>query len=89
MGFDPIEVLIIPRVLALDHRACRILTFISERWRRCSVAVLVAWGLRWRAAPTIYLAAPEVEAISISITFLVGMIKAPFMALVIGLDRFP
>jgi phospholipid/cholesterol/gamma-HCH transport system permease protein len=80
MGFDPVEVLILPRVIALII-AVPILTFLG------SMAALYGGGLVcWLyggISPDIFLARLK-EAISID-HFQVGMIKAPFMALVIGI----
>ena len=79
MGRDPVEVLLLPRVLALVC-AMPILTFMG------SVAALYGGGMvAWLYAgmsPTIYIARLQ-EAISVT-HFEVGMIKAPFMALIIG-----
>jgi phospholipid/cholesterol/gamma-HCH transport system permease protein len=79
MGFDPIEVLILPRVLALVI-GVPILTFLG------SMAALYGGGLVcWLYGgidPDIFLQRLK-EAISIE-HFEVGIIKAPFMALVIG-----
>ena len=79
MGFDPIEVLILPRILALMI-AVPILTFLG------SMAALYGGGLvSWLYGgiqPEVFLARLR-EAVT-STTFEVGMIKAPFMALVIG-----
>jgi phospholipid/cholesterol/gamma-HCH transport system permease protein len=79
MGFDPIEVLVLPRVMALII-AVPVLTFIG------SMAALYGGGLvSWLYGgidPDIFLSRLK-EAISIE-HFKVGMIKAPFMALVIG-----
>ena len=79
MGFDPVEVLILPRVLALII-AVPLLTFLG------SMAALYGGGLVcWLYGgidPEIYLQRLK-EAISLQ-TFEIGMIKAPFMALVIG-----
>ena len=79
MGFDPIEVLILPRVLALVI-GVPILAFLG------SMAALYGGGLvAWLYGgidPDIFLSRLR-EAISLD-TFKVGMIKAPFMALVIG-----
>jgi phospholipid/cholesterol/gamma-HCH transport system permease protein len=79
MGFDPVEVLILPRVLALIC-ALPILTFLG------SMAALYGGGLvAWLyggMSPDIFIARIR-EAISVT-HFEVGMIKAPFMALVIG-----
>jgi phospholipid/cholesterol/gamma-HCH transport system permease protein len=64
MGLDPVEVLILPRIIAL------------------------VWGLPrgvvlWGMSPAIFLARLH-EAVSVT-HFEVGIIKAPFMALVIGI----
>jgi phospholipid/cholesterol/gamma-HCH transport system permease protein len=80
MGRDPVEVLILPRVLALVV-AMPVLTFIG------SMAALVGGGLiAWTYAgmhPEMFIARLE-ETISTT-HFQVGMIKAPFIALLIGL----
>jgi phospholipid/cholesterol/gamma-HCH transport system permease protein len=80
MGFDPVEVLIVPRILALII-GVPILTFIG------SMAALYGGSLisylYGGIAPEVFLQRLK-EAISIT-TFEVGMIKAPFMALVIGI----
>ncbi len=80
MGLDPVETLVIPRVLALVI-AMPILTFIS------SMSALFGGGLVAQfyggVSPEIFIARLQ-GAIGMN-TFLVGMIKAPFMALVIGL----
>ncbi len=79
MGFDPIEVLVLPRIVALII-GVPILTFLG------SMAALYGGGLVcWLYGgidPDIYIQRLK-EAISLD-TFKVGMIKAPFMALVIG-----
>jgi phospholipid/cholesterol/gamma-HCH transport system permease protein len=79
MGLDPVEVLILPRVLALVC-ALPILTFIGSMSALFGGG-LVAW-LYGGMAPEIFIDRLR-EAISID-HFKVGMIKAPFMALVIG-----
>jgi phospholipid/cholesterol/gamma-HCH transport system permease protein len=80
MGLDPIEVLIVPRLLALII-ALPLLTFISD------LAALYGGGLvAWiygDVSPDVYLSRLR-SAISLN-TFMVGLIKAPFMALIIGL----
>jgi phospholipid/cholesterol/gamma-HCH transport system permease protein len=80
MGFDPVEVLVLPRILALVI-ALPILTFIG------SMAALYGGGLVcWLYGgidPDVFLQRLK-EAITID-HFKVGMIKAPFMALVIGI----
>lgn len=79
MGLDPIEVLILPRIIALII-TLPILAFLG------SLAALYGGGLvAWLYAgmsPTTYIARLN-EAVSIT-HFKVGIIKAPFMALVIG-----
>jgi phospholipid/cholesterol/gamma-HCH transport system permease protein len=79
MGFDAVEVLILPRVMALLI-GVPILTFLG------SMAALYGGGLVcWLYGgidPDIFLSRLK-EAIALN-TFEVGMIKAPFMALVIG-----
>jgi phospholipid/cholesterol/gamma-HCH transport system permease protein len=80
MGFDPVEILVVPRILALII-ALPLLTFIG------SMSALVGGGLvAWTyggIAPDVFIDRLK-DAISID-HFLVGMIKAPFMAAVIGL----
>jgi phospholipid/cholesterol/gamma-HCH transport system permease protein len=80
MGLDPIEVLILPRIVALIC-ALPILSFIG------SIAALYGGGLVAQfygdMAPAIFIARLH-EAISVT-HFKVGIIKAPFMALVIGI----
>jgi phospholipid/cholesterol/gamma-HCH transport system permease protein len=80
MGLNPIDVLILPRVLALVI-GLPILTFIG------SLAALYGGGLVAQfygdMAPPIYLARLH-DAISVT-HFEVGILKAPFMALVIGI----
>jgi phospholipid/cholesterol/gamma-HCH transport system permease protein len=80
MGLDPVDVLILPRIVALVV-ALPILTFIG------SMAALYGGGLvAWfygGMSPAIFVARLH-DAISVT-SFEVGMIKAPFMALVIGI----
>jgi phospholipid/cholesterol/gamma-HCH transport system permease protein len=80
MGLDPIEVLVLPRILALVI-AVPLLTFLGAMAALYG-AGLVCW-LYGGMAPDIFLQRLR-EAISLQ-TFAVGMIKAPFMALTIGL----
>ena len=79
MGRDPVEVLMLPRVLAL-LLALPMLTFLGAMAALFG-AGLVAW-LYGDMTPTIFLARLR-EAVSLT-EFKVGMIKAPFIALVIG-----
>jgi phospholipid/cholesterol/gamma-HCH transport system permease protein len=80
MGLDPMEVLIVPRILALII-CLPMLTFIA------SIAGLFGGGLvAWvygDVSPDVFLTRLQ-NAIRIN-TFMVGIIKAPVMALVIGL----
>ena len=80
MGLDPIQVLVLPRIIALVI-AVPLLTFIGSMAALYG-AGLVCW-LYGGMAPDIFLERLR-EAISLQ-TFAVGMIKAPFMALTIGL----
>ena len=80
MGLDPVAVLILPRILALVI-ALPVLAFLG-----CMAALygagLVAWAYGGMSPATF------VERLKEAITithFQVGMIKAPFMALVIGI----
>jgi phospholipid/cholesterol/gamma-HCH transport system permease protein len=80
MGFDPVHILILPRIVALVV-AVPLLTFLGE------VAALYGAGLVSSLYGGI---SPEVfiqrlrEAITLD-HFMVGLIKAPFMALIIGI----
>jgi phospholipid/cholesterol/gamma-HCH transport system permease protein len=80
MALDPMEVLILPRVLAL-MLALPLLTFLAD------MAALTGGGcVAWvygDIAPVVFIQRLH-DAIGLN-TFLVGLIKAPFMALVIGL----
>ena len=80
MGFDPVEVLILPRILVLIV-ALPVLTFLG------SMAALYGGGLvAWLyggISPEIYFSRLT-DAVSLT-HFKVGMIKAPFMGLVIGI----
>jgi len=80
MGFSPIDILILPRVIALIC-ALPILTFLG------SIAALYGGGLvAWfygGMSPEIFVERLR-DAISLT-HFKVGMVKAPFMGLVIGI----
>ena len=80
MGVDPAEVLVLPRVVALVI-AMPILTFLG------SMAALVGGGLvAWfygGMSPEIFISRMR-DAVSIH-DFMIGMIKAPVMALVVGI----
>lgn len=80
MGLDPIEVLVVPRILALLI-GLPLLTFIS------SMAMLFGGGVvAWiygGVTPEIFMSRLQ-AGIWVS-TFVVGLAKAPFMALVVGI----
>jgi phospholipid/cholesterol/gamma-HCH transport system permease protein len=80
MGLDPVEVLILPRIVALIC-ALPILSFIG------SMAALYGGGLVAQfyggMGPQVFIARLH-EAVSVT-SFEVGIIKAPFMALAIGI----
>jgi len=79
MGRNPLEVLVLPRIIALVV-ALPLLALIG------AMAALIGGGIVasiYGMEPNLYVARLR-EAVSIS-DFEVGMIKAPFMALVIGL----
>lgn len=80
MGLSPIEVLVVPRVLALIF-ALPLLTVIADLAALLGGG-LVCWGYAG-ISPIGFLSLLK-EAIAVS-TFLMGLIKAPFMALIIGL----
>ena len=80
MGLDPVEVLILPRIIALVG-ALPILAFIGAMSALYGGG-LVAW-FYGGMSPPIFLARLH-EAVSVT-HFEVGIIKAPFMALVIGI----
>lgn len=80
MGLDPVEVLILPRVLALVI-AVPALTFLGDLAALYGGG-LVAWAYEGMN-PDIFIARLH-DAVTIT-HFKVGMIKAPFMALVIGI----
>lgn len=80
MGLDPIEVLVVPRILALVI-SLPILTFISAM-SGLTGAALVAWLYGGIGIDT-FLA--RLQSVITWKHFAVGLIKAPFMAFVIGL----
>ena len=80
MGFDPVEVLVLPRIIALII-AVPILTFLGSM-AAIYGGGMVAW-LYGGISPDVFLNRLH-DAISVK-SFAVGMIKAPFMALIIGL----
>ena len=80
MGFDPMEILILPRVVALVLAlpALALIGAITALFG----AFLVCW-LSAGMSPEIFLARLR-DAISVD-DFIVGMVKAPFIALMIGI----
>jgi phospholipid/cholesterol/gamma-HCH transport system permease protein len=80
MGLDPVAVLVVPRILALLI-SLPLLTFISSIAALMG-AVLVAW-VYGGITPEIFLA--RLQSVVTAKHFAVGLIKAPFMALMIGL----
>ena len=79
MGLDPIEILVVPRILALLI-GLPLLTFIA------GMAALFGGGMvaliYGGVSPEVFLSRLQ-GAIGVN-TFVVGLVKAPFMALVIG-----
>jgi len=80
MALDPLEVLIMPRLVALAI-ALPVLTFIADM-AELSGGLMVSW-LYAGMAPTVFIA--RLQNAILPETFLVGLIKAPFMAVMIGL----
>jgi phospholipid/cholesterol/gamma-HCH transport system permease protein len=80
MGLSPTEVLVVPRVLALAL-SLPLLTVIADMAALFG-GLLVSWGYGGMS-PTAFIALLQ-EAVGVN-TFMVGIIKAPFMALVIGI----
>jgi phospholipid/cholesterol/gamma-HCH transport system permease protein len=80
MGLNPIEVLVVPRILALII-SMPLLTFMSMMAALFGGG-LVAW-LYGDISPEVFLS--RLQAAIVLNTFLVGIYKAPFMALVIGI----
>ncbi len=80
IGLNVTEVLILPRLLAL-MAAMPVLTFVSDLAALTGSGLVTWWYLE--IPPAAYLSRLE-EAITVQ-TFIVGMVKAPFMALIIGL----
>jgi len=80
MGFDPLEILVLPRIVALVI-ALPLLTFIGEMASLFGAALVASSyaGIN----NEIFLARLR-DAITIN-DFIVGLVKAPFIALVIGL----
>jgi phospholipid/cholesterol/gamma-HCH transport system permease protein len=79
MGLDPVDVLVLPRLIALII-SLPLLTFVSDMSALFG-GLLVSW-VYGGISPEVFMSRLK-DAIGLS-TFLVGIIKAPFMALVIG-----
>jgi phospholipid/cholesterol/gamma-HCH transport system permease protein len=80
MGLDPIDVLILPRLLALLI-SLPMLTFLADL-SALTGGGIVAW-LYGGISPEVFTSRLR-EAIGMN-TFVVGLVKAPFMAMIIGL----
>ena len=80
MGFDPVEVLVVPRILALII-ALPLLTFIGSM-AAIFGAGIVSWAYGG-IAPDVFLDRLK-QAITVD-QFEVGLLKAPFMAATIGI----
>jgi len=80
MALDPLEVLIMPRLVALAV-ALPVLTFIADM-TQLGGGLIVSW-LYAGMAPAVFIS--RLQGAVGSNTFLVGLIKAPFMAVMIGL----
>ncbi len=80
IGLDPVEVLVVPRLIAL-MLALPILTFLSDLAALFGAAIVCN---TYGGIPTETFLARLREAIEMR-TFWVGIAKAPFMALIIGL----
>jgi phospholipid/cholesterol/gamma-HCH transport system permease protein len=80
MGLSPIEVLILPRLMALII-SLPLLTFLADMAALFG-GLCVAWGYGG-ISPEAFIARLQ-TSISLS-TFMIGIVKAPFMALIIGL----
>jgi phospholipid/cholesterol/gamma-HCH transport system permease protein len=80
MAVDPLEVLIIPRLIALAI-ALPVLTFIADM-AQLAGGLIVSW-IYAGMSPQVFISRLQ-SAIGTN-TFLVGLIKAPFMAVMIGL----
>ncbi|RFB80080.1 ABC transporter permease [Methylovirgula sp. 4M-Z18] len=80
MGLDPVEVLVVPRVVALMI-SLPMLTFLADM-AAIFGGLLVVW-FYGGIGPDVFASRLQ-QAIALN-TFLAGIIKAPFMALVIGL----
>ncbi len=80
MALDPLEVLIMPRLVALAI-ALPVLTFVADM-AQLAGGLMVSW-LYAGMTPTVFIS--RLQGAIGTQTFLVGLIKAPFMAVMIGL----
>ena len=80
MALDPLEVLIMPRLVALVI-ALPVLTFLADM-AQLAGGLLVSWTYGGMT-PTVFIA--RLQGAIATETVMVGLIKAPFMAIVIGL----
>ena len=80
MALDPLEVLIMPRLVALAI-ALPVLTLIADM-SELAGELIVSW-LYAGMAPQVFIS--RLQSAIATETFLVGLIKAPFMAVMIGL----
>ena len=80
LGLDPIEVLVVPRLIALMV-ALPVLTFLSDIAALIG-ALLITWAYL-DITPDLFLQRLD-EAVT-PLEFYIGIAKAPFMALIIGL----
>ncbi len=80
MALDPLEVLIMPRLVALAI-ALPVLTFLADM-TELGGGLIVSWSYAGMA-PAVYIS--RLQGAIGTQTFLVGIIKAPFMAVMIGL----
>jgi phospholipid/cholesterol/gamma-HCH transport system permease protein len=80
MGLRPVEVLIVPRILALVL-SLPLLTFLADM-SAIGGGIIVAWVYAGMSPASFIALLPSAIGVN---TFMVGLIKAPFMALVIGL----
>jgi phospholipid/cholesterol/gamma-HCH transport system permease protein len=80
MALDPLEVLIIPRLIALVI-ALPVLTFVADM-AQLGGGLIVSW-IYAGMTPEVFVT--RLQSAIGSQTFLVGLIKAPFMAVVIAL----
>jgi phospholipid/cholesterol/gamma-HCH transport system permease protein len=80
MALDPLEVLVMPRLVALII-ALPVLTFLADI-ATLGGGLIVSW-IYVGMAPAVFIA--RLQNAILTETFLVGIIKAPFMAVIIGL----